>query len=118
MFPALFSGIFLAGIAQIYFYLVDAMLKKIPEVQKSLRPKRKFELRGSRVRIGAIEPFVWGLAGLSFLGTAHWGVIIFGVMFTLGSIGELFRIIIEARNLAAIEPERYGTHLRHSKFEK
>ena len=114
----LIGGIFLVGMSQIYFYLVDAMLKKIPEVQKPLTLIRKFELKGTRVRIGAIEPFIWGLAGLSFLGVAHWGVIIFGVMFTLGSIGELFRIIIEARNLAAIEPERYGTHLRHSKFEK
>jgi phosphatidylglycerophosphate synthase len=114
----LIGGIVLVGMSQIYFYLVDAMLKKIPEVQKPFRPMRKFELKGTRVRIGAIEPFIWGLAGLSFLGVAHWGVIIFGVMFTIGSIGELFRIIIEARNVAAIESDRYGTHLRCSKFDK
>ncbi|MFC1577571.1 CDP-alcohol phosphatidyltransferase family protein [Thermodesulfobacteriota bacterium] len=114
----LIGGMVLVGMSQIYFYLVDAMLKKLPEVQKPLRTIRQFEIKGTIVRIGAIEPFIWGQAGLSFLGVAHWGVIIFGVMFSIGSIGELFRIIIEARNMVAIESERYGTHLRCSKFNK
>ena len=114
----LIGGIVLVGMSQIYFYLVDAMLKKLPEVRKSFRSMRQFELKGTRVRIGAIEPFIWGQATLAVLGVAHWGVLIFGLMFSIGSIGELFRIIIEARNVKAIESERYGTHLRYSNFDK
>ena len=111
----LIGGIVLVGMSQIYFYLVDAMLKKLPEVQKPFRSMRQFELKGTRVRIGAIEPFIWGQAGLSFLGVAHWGVIIFGVMFTIGSIGELFRIIIEARLMENKDSECFGTHFRQTK---
>jgi len=111
----LIGGIVLVGMSQIYFYLVDAMLKKLPEVQKSFRSMRQFELKGTRVRIGAIEPFIWGQAGLSFLGVAHWGVVIFGVMFTIGSIGELFRIIIEARRMENKDSECFGTHFRQTK---
>jgi len=111
----LIGGIVLVGMSQIYFYLVDAMLKKLPEVQKPFRSMRQFELKGTRVRIGAIEPFIWGQAGLSFLGVAHWGVIIFGVMFTIGSIGEFFRIIIEARRMENKDSECFGTHFRQTK---
>jgi len=111
----LIGGIVLVGMSQIYFYLVDAMLKKLPQVQKPFRSMKQFELKGTRVRIGAIEPFIWGQAGLSFLGVAHWGVIIFGVMFTIGSIGELFRIIIEARRMENRDSECFGTHFRQTK---
>lgn len=113
----LIGGIVLVGMSQMYFYLVDAMLKKLPEAWKPFSSMRQFELKGTRVRIGAIEPFIWGQAGLAFLGVAHWGVIIFGVMFTIASVGELFRIIIEARKVKNIGPEFFGTHMRYPASE-
>lgn len=113
----LLGGIILAGMSQIYFYLVDAMLKKLPENPRSRKTTRPIVIKGTRVRIGAIEPFVWGQAGLSFLGVAHWGVFIFGVMFTIGSVGELFRICIEARKVDQIGPDRFGTHMRFPSSE-
>lgn len=114
----LIGGMVLVGMSQIYFYLVDAMLKKLPAVENLTKDREPIKLRGTRLRIGAIEPFIWGQAGLAILGVAHWGVFIFGLMFSIGSIGELFRIIIEARNLKAKESERYGAHLRYSNPDK
>jgi phosphatidylglycerophosphate synthase len=114
----LIGGMVLVGMSQIYFYLVDAMLKKLPAVESSTANREPIKLRGTRLRIGAIEPFIWGQAALAVLGVAHWGVFIFGLMFSIGSIGELFRIIIEARNVKARESERYGTHLRYSNPNK
>lgn len=110
----LVMGMVLVGSSQLYFYLVDAMLKKLPEPQRNAeKPAKPLILKKTRVRIGAIEPFVWGQAGLAFAGVAHWGVIVFGIMFSLGSIGEFFRIIYEARNLKAKKSEIYGSHFRN-----
>ena len=110
----LFGGIVFVGMSQIYFYLVDAMLKKLPEAKNPKRKIKQVKIKKTPVRIGAIEPLIWGQAGLAFFGVAHWGVIIFSVMFTIGSIGEFIRIIIEARKLQTTQSEHFGTHVRYS----
>lgn len=107
----LLGGIVLIGMSQMYFYLVDAMQKKLPEAAIPLRLIKPFEIKGTRLRVGAIEPFVWGQAGLSFLGVAHWGVIVFGLMFTAASIFKLLHIIIQARKMDTMGSDRFGTHL-------
>ena len=56
----LIGGILLAGMSQIYFYLVDAMLKKLPEIKNKKKESKRLTIKGTRVRIGAIEPFMWG----------------------------------------------------------
>jgi phosphatidylglycerophosphate synthase len=110
----LIGGILLVGMSQIYFYLVDAMLKKLPEIKNKKKESKQLTIKGTRVRIGAIEPFMWGQAFLAFFGVVHWGIFIFGVMFTLGSLGELFRIIIAASRIQTSDSERFGTHMRQS----
>jgi phosphatidylglycerophosphate synthase len=110
----LIGGILLVGMSQIYFYLVDAMLKKLPETKNKKKKLKRFTIKGTRVRIGAIEPFMWGQACLSFFGVVHWGIFIFGIMFTIGSVGELFRIIIEAIRIQTTDSEQFGTHIRQS----
>jgi phosphatidylglycerophosphate synthase len=108
----LVAGIVLAGMSQIYFYLVDAMLIKIPEKEESDLKKNPLIIWDTRVRLGAIEPYMWGMALMAILGVAHWGVVIFAFMFTAGSIGELFRICLKVRKQPSLESESYGTHRR------
>lgn len=109
-------GIVLAGMSQIYFYLVDAMLKKIPHsTQEKKRNVKPIMLKGTRVRLGAIEPFIWGQSVFAVLGVTHWGVLVFSVMFSIGSIGEFFRIIIESRRIENKNSECFGTHFRQTK---
>ena len=109
-------GIVLAGMSQIYFYLVDAMLKKIPHsTQENKKDLKPIMLKGTRVRLGAIEPFIWGQSAFAIFGVTHWGVLVFSVMFSIGSIGEFFRIIIEARRMENKNSECFGTHFRQTK---
>ena len=111
-----YMGIVLAGMSQIYFYLVDAILKKIPRsTQEKKMNVRPITLKGTRVRLGAIEPFIWGQSAFAVLGVTHWGVLVFSVMFSIGSIGEFFRIIIESRRIKNENSECFGTHFRQAK---
>lgn len=107
----LIGGIFLAGIAQIYFYLVDAMVWKIPE-NNANEGKRAYKLLGTRVRFGVIEPFMWGLAILSFFGKAYWSIYIFSFMFAAANLVCVYRLIMKSKNIRTDSSEQYGTHTR------
>lgn len=107
----LIGGIYLAGMTQIYFYMVDAMVWKIPESAEKEK-KRALMLFGTKVRFGVIEPFMWGFAVLSFFGKAYWGVYIFSVMFTAANLVSVHRLIKKSKNIQNDSPAHYGTHSR------
>jgi len=106
----LIGGIILAGMSQIYFYLTDAMLHKLADKSNLINDSKRLMIRNTRVRFGAIEPYMWGQAGLAFAGIAYWGIPIFGAMFTAGSIAQTIRIISKSRTVPCNDSERLGTH--------
>lgn len=108
----LIGGIFLVGASQIYFYLVDAIVWKLPEKKDKSLSSQHMTLWGTRVRFGAIEPFIWGETILAFFGVAHWGIPIFSVMFTLGCIKVFYGLFKKARSLDSEDLETYGVHTR------
>ena len=112
----LVGGIFLVGMSQIYFYLVDAMVWKLPEVPQKSDATQTIKLLNTRVRFGAIEPYFWGQAAFSFAGIAYWAVPLFGLMFTVGCVVVFIRLILKARKLDEAQytnkPEDFGTHTR------
>jgi len=108
----LIGGIFLMGISQIYFYLVDAMVWKLPEKETLAAPRRPLTIGGTRVRFGAIEPFVWGQTLLVVCGVARWGVPIFSLMFTVGTLKVMVRLFRRANRLNSEKPEDFGIHTR------
>lgn len=87
------GGIALVGSSQIYFYITDLMLNRIHQKNSETGPPVHFTLFGTRVRIGLIEPFIWGQSILAFLGIAYWGVAIFGIMFAGAGAAQLFRLV-------------------------
>ncbi len=116
----LVGGLALVGFSQVYFYLVDVMVKKLPAApvpgsgaaaEAIVVPKRM--LRGTPVRFGAIEPYLWGLSLLALAGRVHWGVPVFGAMFALGSVGQLVRVVRALRR-SELGEERFNTHVRDS----
>ena len=108
----LIGGIFLAGMSQIYFYLVDAMVWKLPQNIKKNRAASSIRLLGTPVRFGAIEPFIWGLTILSLLGVAHWGIPIFSLMFTLGNLYAIKRVLNNSIRSKLNHSDFFGTHIR------
>ena len=107
----LMGGIYLTGMTLIYFYLVDAMVWKVPPKDES-RKKEPFLLLGTKVRFGVIEPFMWGLAGLSFLGKAHWSIVVFGIMFTAANMICVYRLVKRSKQIQTDDAGHYGTHSR------
>jgi phosphatidylglycerophosphate synthase len=107
----LISGIYLTGISLLYFYLVDAMVWKLPKKEKTAKSKG-VKLNGTYVRFGAIEPFIWGQAILAFSGVSNWGLPIFSILFTIGCIKTLYNMVRRAYIIEEKESEHYGTHPR------
>jgi phosphatidylglycerophosphate synthase len=107
----LIGGIFLAGISQIYFYLVDAMVWKVPENNANTE-KRTYKLLDTKLRFGVIEPLMWGLALLSFFGKAYWGIYIFSFMFAAANLVCVYRLIKKSNTIKTDSSEHYGTHTR------
>ncbi len=106
------AGLWLVGVSQIYFYLVDAMVWKLPKKTGHGEKAPRFTLFGTPVRFGAIEPFIWGQACFAFAGVAHWGAPVFGGMFTLGCILVLRKLFSEAGKLDSEGSEEFGVHTR------
>jgi phosphatidylglycerophosphate synthase len=107
----LVGGILLVGSSQVYFYITDTMLNKVQKPGGKTDVSRSFTIHGTRVRFGVIEPFVWGQAFFCFSGNAHWGVAVFGAMFSACSIIQLYRLVAFARSLKGTASNEYSPHV-------
>ena len=101
----LIGGIILAGMSQLYCYVNSLMTDKSIEGSNPQSLLYNLTLRGTRVRFGCIEPHRWGQTILAFAGIAHWGIPIFGFMFTLGNLIQIFRIVLRTRNIEGNKPK-------------
>lgn len=113
----LVGGMLLIGLSQMYFYLVDAMVWKLPrqnENGETGKREKGLYIKGTRVRIGVIEPFMWGQALMAFMGIARYGVVIFNIMFVLANIKVLYNLFGKAIRVASTnnESDHFGVHTR------
>jgi len=106
-----FGGLVLISMSQLYFYITDAMLNIFRKKSGQLNDSNKKTLLGTPVRFGAIEPFIWGQACLAFAGFTHWGIIIFGIMFTIACIFQFYRLFSITRNVQLNESGEFEIHV-------
>ncbi len=107
----LMGGIVGAGMSQVYFYITDLMLNKVQKDMGLADKSRSIKISGTRVRFGLIEPFIWGQALLGFCGVTHWGVPLFGLMFSACVVIQLYRLARLSRSFAKAKSEEYGAHV-------
>lgn len=107
----LFGGVFLMGVSQLYFYITDAMLNVFRKELNQLSNLNRKKLFGTTVRFGAIEPFIWGLAILAFAGVTYWGIIIFGLMFTIGCLIQFYKLFKITRDDKFSQPNEFEIHV-------
>jgi len=107
----LLGGVILMGMSQLYFYITDAMLNIFRKKFNQLNNMNKRKLFGTPIRFGAIEPFIWGQACLAFAGIAYWGIIIFGFMFTIGCIIQLYKLFAITRNIESNQSSEFEIHV-------
>ena len=107
----LLGGMLLISLSQLYFYITDTMLNPFRKNNNLLnrRPGKKFW--GTTVRLGVIEPFVWGQALLSFAGLSYFGIVLFNGMFFFVCIVQFYRLIKATQSTKAIDSQNTGVHV-------
>lgn len=106
----LIGGLFMIGFVQMYMYLVDAMLKKLPSRRPNDSKTPRLVIKGTPLRLGAIEPLIWGQALFAWAGVAYWGVFVFGILFGIASVAQVIRILLRSRPISSKDTERFGSH--------
>jgi len=107
----LIGGLILVGMSQLYFYMTDAMLNIYRKKAGELENNNGKKLFGTRVRFGAIEPFVWGQACLAFAGVPYWGIVIFGIMFSIFCAMQFYRLFTIPCENESDESKKFEVHV-------